>query len=385
MADESNEIIPLLCTEEGGENKVTEDRFDTDCAMEPRSTVLEASNLTIEPDPVEMVYENETTQISTHTNSEDCPPWNKDVDAGLDALTNDKQSDPMKMSEVSETESNCHITYRSNITKILNDKDQPIFKVYFRDRENYNKYERALQNAIKDVFRTTDLSINVDESSNELTLSVYEAATDEVSIFQVDTSPAIADMDKVAGIPKYSTEFVEAFDEKAGLRKVQGTPNASNRLCFNCDGDHALKDCPLPRNSSRITKARQRLYTNQRYHINIDQKFGHIRAGQISDDLRKALGLRNKELPEYIYRMRILGYPPGWLEEAKIFHSGITMFDSKGRAVTESDDEEGEIDMDKVKYDEKKIISFPGFNEPLPDGFFDVSFYCDKSRTLYLY
>lgn len=30
--------------------------------------------------------------------------------------------------------------------------------------------------------------------------------------------------------------------------------------------------------------------------------------------------------------MRRLGYPPGWLEEAKISHSGINMLDSNGES-----------------------------------------------------
>jgi hypothetical protein len=29
--------------------------------------------------------------------------------------------------------------------------------------------------------------------------------------------------------------------------------------------------------------------------------------------------------------MRLLGYPPGWMEEARISHSGLTLYDSQGR------------------------------------------------------
>jgi zinc finger CCHC domain-containing protein 8 len=67
--------------------------------------------------------------------------------------------------------------------------------------------------------------------------------------------------------------------------------------------------------------------------------------------------------------MRILGYPPGWLEEARLQHSGLALFNSDGNA-DDGSDEEGEIICpgDKDKYDIKKIIDFPGFNVEPPYG-----------------
>lgn len=62
-----------------------------------------------------------------------------------------------------------------------------------------------------------------------------------------------------------------------------------------------------------------------------DQKYGHLVPGRISASLRNALGLKRYELPLYIYKMRLLGYPPGWLEEARISHSGIRLFDASVR------------------------------------------------------
>ncbi|PIO64166.1 hypothetical protein TELCIR_14214 [Teladorsagia circumcincta] len=56
-----------------------------------------------------------------------------------------------------------------------------------------------------------------------------------------------------------------------------------------------------------------------RYHDGApsEKKF---RAGRISDDLRNALGIGKHDIPEYIYRMRrmgfIRGYPPGYLKKA---------------------------------------------------------------------
>lgn len=104
----------------------------------------------------------------------------------------------------------------------------------------------------------------------------------------------------------------------------------------------------------------------RRYHLEEDQKFSHMVPGQISDALRKALGLHKKEVPPYIYGMRELGYPPGWLEEAKIQHSNLKMFGIDARRAQMKQ-------MKKSGLDETKIVEYPGFNVPLGKGVKDVS------------
>ena len=59
-----------------------------------------------------------------------------------------------------------------------------------------------------------------------------------------------------------------------------------------------------------------------RYHVDGTQRFGQLKPGLPSRNLQEALGLRENQLPPYIYRMREVGYPPGWLKEAEIHHSG---------------------------------------------------------------
>lgn len=50
-----------------------------------------------------------------------------------------------------------------------------------------------------------------------------------------------------------------------------------------------------------------------------------------SEALRQALGLAHDQLPQHIYKMRLFGYPPGWLAEARMVQSGVTIFDKNGR------------------------------------------------------
>ncbi|KAJ8964580.1 hypothetical protein NQ314_004884 [Rhamnusium bicolor] len=134
----------------------------------------------------------------------------------------------------------------------------------------------------------------------------------------------------------------------------------SAQTCFNCDNNHAIKDCPLPKDFAKINAARQKFKAQKqtsRYHLEEDQKYGHLVPGKISDKLREALGLRKNQLPPFIYHMRLLGYPPGWLEEAKFVHSNLAMFDSEGNNVrSETKKRQG--------LDPAKIVDYPGFNVP---------------------
>ncbi|KAL3268843.1 hypothetical protein HHI36_007934 [Cryptolaemus montrouzieri] len=102
-----------------------------------------------------------------------------------------------------------------------------------------------------------------------------------------------------------------------------------------------------------------------RYHEEEDQKFSNLKPGVISEKLRNALGLRKNEYPSYIYGMRELGYPPGWMEDAKFVGSSLSMFNING----------GKVKRDKgVKkkgLDPTKIIAYPGFNAPMQKGFSD--------------
>ena len=50
----------------------------------------------------------------------------------------------------------------------------------------------------------------------------------------------------------------------------------------------------------------------------------------LSEELQDALGVTDKSLPPFIYRMRQLGYPPGWLKEAELETSGLALYDGKG-------------------------------------------------------
>lgn len=110
------------------------------------------------------------------------------------------------------------------------------------------------------------------------------------------------------------------------------------------------------------------LYSNiiffSRYHTDDEQKYAHLKPGEISGELKKALGLCPNELPPYIYRMRRCGYPPGWIEDAQVTHSNISLYDIDGK--------ESSVKNNKSSIDPNRVIEYPGFNMPLDKGIKDV-------------
>nr|DBA23192.1 TPA: hypothetical protein GDO54_014130 [Pyxicephalus adspersus] len=109
----------------------------------------------------------------------------------------------------------------------------------------------------------------------------------------------------------------------------------------------------------------------QRYHAEeIEERFARFKPGVISSELQDALGITDRHLPPFIYRMRQLGYPPGWLKDAELENSGLSLYDGK-------DTSDGEIEEDPVaqnkyiSYDVSKLINYPGFNTPPPSGVLD--------------
>ena len=104
-----------------------------------------------------------------------------------------------------------------------------------------------------------------------------------------------------------------------------------------------------------------------RYHFDDSamKRFGRFKPGVISDELREALGINEQDLPPYIYRMRQLGYPPGYLPKAT--KPSLLIYDGDGSIndyIEEQDEQKNEEHL------RSSFIEYPGFNTPLPEGEF---------------
>ncbi|XP_075625788.1 zinc finger CCHC domain-containing protein 8 isoform X2 [Balearica regulorum gibbericeps] len=176
-------------------------------------------------------------------------------------------------------------------------------------------------------------------------------------------------------IPKYHQVFSQILSLDG--QEIQVKPKRPKPHCFNCGSeDHQMKDCPKPRNAARISEKRKEFMEacgeasnqnfQQRYHAEeVEERFGKFKPGVISGELQDALGVTDKSLPPFIYRMRQLGYPPGWLKEAEMEHSGLALYDGKDDGGTEN---EGSRQPERITYDVSKLINYPGFNISTPVG-----------------
>ncbi|KAK7074155.1 Zinc finger CCHC domain-containing protein 8 [Halocaridina rubra] len=181
----------------------------------------------------------------------------------------------------------------------------------------------------------------------------------------------------VQDIPLYSTGIAGIladieYSMDTGKKINDARPK---KTCFNCLGDHNITDCSEPHDPRRIAVNRKTYMNsrnnNVRYHEDCENKYGQFQPGKISDRLREALGLRRSDLPIYIYRMRCLGYPPGWLKEAEVHQADMKMYDGTGQSVIHPDSEEGETEATLIKYNPDKLVSYPGFNVDRPKGVHD--------------
>ncbi|KAF2365865.1 PSP proline-rich [Trinorchestia longiramus] len=220
---------------------------------------------------------------------------------------------------------------------------------------------------------SSDDFITLDDSE-QFTLSTNGGECSATENDAQDDNP-----EEIICIPKYTPMFtdfltVQEFSMETGQPVVDARPK---RTCFNCLGDHNVSDCKEALNYSKIAKNR-RAYQDKkpassfRYHELASNKYGHFTPGILSPALRHALGCRDYQQSELVYRMRLLGYPPGWLMEASEQQGELALYGSDGRAVAMVDGEEGEV-SGIAKYRPEKLIEFPGFNSPLPVHFREES------------
>ncbi|KAK3609011.1 hypothetical protein CHS0354_019825 [Potamilus streckersoni] len=193
-------------------------------------------------------------------------------------------------------------------------------------------------------------------------------------------------------VPMYEQVFKMAIPlDEESLEKIkrEEAKERPKACCWNCGREHMLADCKEPRDQSKINESRMKHMADQaarssgkpsskRYHLeaDVDPRFEKFKPGFLSKELRQALGLSEEKLPIYIYRMRAMGYPPGWLEEAQNRNSGLVMFDKDGREVNITGDcmEDGEVEDENdgtTNLDVDKIIEYPGFTVAVPPGIVD--------------
>ncbi|XP_038151488.1 zinc finger CCHC domain-containing protein 8 isoform X1 [Cyprinodon tularosa] len=166
-------------------------------------------------------------------------------------------------------------------------------------------------------------------------------------------------------VPTYQQVFTQVNGTDGLEMESKKRPKS---MCFNCGSStHQLRDCPQPKDMAAINERRKEFNQNssqvtqgnQRYHADeVEERFSKFKPGVLSEELLAALGVDGNTLPPLIYRMRYLGYPPGWLKEAEMENSGLSLYD--GNAPNEDTGNTSQ----NLSYDVSKLVDFPGFNVP---------------------
>lgn len=66
---------------------------------------------------------------------------------------------------------------------------------------------------------------------------------------------------------------------------------------------------------------------NNRYFLQSKNSlYNKFTPGKLSNTLLDALGVPENGIPVHIYKMREIGYPRAWIEEAKEEYSGIAIY-----------------------------------------------------------
>ncbi|KAM6931382.1 zinc finger CCHC domain-containing protein 8 [Xenentodon cancila] len=244
--------------------------------------------------------------------------------------------------------------------KPSNDKQKTLF--HMKPQNSAFALEEGLQQLSSNSLRTTTEAFKVVGS----VLYFTTFSVDKLGQPLVNENPQLTDG---WDVPTYHQVFNQVIGTDG--QDIEMKDKRPKSLCFNCgSSSHQLRDCPKPKDMAAISERRKEfnqnnnlgIQTNQRYHADeVEERFAKYKPGVMSEELLAALGVDGNTLPPLIYRMRQLGYPPGWLKEAEMENSGLSLYD--GNAPNDATDCSS---PQSLSYDVAKLVDFPGFNVAAP-------------------
>ncbi|CAM6129694.1 unnamed protein product [Calypogeia fissa] len=191
--------------------------------------------------------------------------------------------------------------------------------------------------------------------------------------------------DKEKDVPLYDRAYISALasqdlDNPDGF--IYTEPEEGSR-CFNCGSyTHSLRSCTRPHSATAIRNARD-ILLNKRgsrprtpsryYQCSPGGKFDDIKPGVLSIEARKAIGIGELDPPPWLNRMREIGYPPGYLDDADDESSGIQIFDDDTQAAAKKESSKDDNTVEKgtpveeSKAGKKMTVEYPGINAPIPE------------------
>ncbi|XP_054711992.1 zinc finger CCHC domain-containing protein 8-like [Uloborus diversus] len=246
--------------------------------------------------------------------------------------------------------------------------DTSVVKIIFKNEMIARKYRTKVETFLKDTLENgEDFIVNCQIQDN------VEQECNEVSeSFHIDkTNTSLNEKPHSEGIPHYSSAFEDVLHcndlQTEEKRDEEKETKAQVVTCFNCLGNHHMKQCPEEIDRLRIAANKKDILLGNTMRYHVEEQKNSMKPGILSPELRKALGVRNDQLPPFIYHMRVLGYPPGWMDEAVLETSGISLYDVDGKDIKDG----AAVLSKETIYDGTKFINYPGFNTATPQGIND--------------
>lgn len=150
--------------------------------------------------------------------------------------------------------------------------DASILRICFKDAATYSELNTLISRCVKNALFYLQKSVICSEDSTNFTLTFNETSSADNDLFIVDSAPS--ETPEIANvIPEYSRSEV-IINDKIIDQINEDTVNAAKKAqneCFNCDGNHSIRDCTLPKDLAKIKQNRAKFSSNklsyERYHV----------------------------------------------------------------------------------------------------------------------
>lgn len=146
--------------------------------------------------------------------------------------------------------------------EILEEKIEPIIRISFRDENVLKSYKWLV---LKHLAQKIHACTVVTNSENSLEIEIYgkdEASDDNVLDFSLDTTPSSDSYH--SRIPFYSKNHDVLLGDSNPSQTPSPTGKVHSAACFNCCGNHVLRDCPYPKDAKGININRSKFQASNK-------------------------------------------------------------------------------------------------------------------------
>lgn len=231
-------------------------------SCKPNKECLEVTETTTKQETVAVVANDDRKQQQVCVSLSEC------VDGKIPQNEQD-EGEVMDESDIPANDSIITISFKdAEVAK----EYKPFFVRFLRAHVKLNVVETGEDSLSLKITRNRDASANqwlvLDETFDEV--AKYERSRSkkrkrfdkkkEKDLFTLDTNPSITTKNVST---RYMSKFAVIEREEDKTERQEAVKVFATTTCFNCDGNHALKDCSEPKNYAKINAARNSFKNSQ--------------------------------------------------------------------------------------------------------------------------